>query len=84
MIPGADELLAEYHDKFLTVCKEMYDFGKGQKDYREKEVGEFWKCFNDAKSSNTEEATTAINNFIEYKKIVIQFKHLALIFSINV
>lgn len=71
MIPGADELLAEYHDKFVAVCKEMYEFGKSQKEMREKEVGEFWKCFNEAKDTNTEEATAAINAFTEYKKIVI-------------
>ena len=70
MTPGADELLTEYHDKFVVVCKEMFDFGKSQKLVRLKEVDEFWKCFNEAKIANTEEATHFIDAFVEYKKIV--------------
>ncbi|CAF0830778.1 unnamed protein product [Brachionus calyciflorus] len=72
MIPGADELLAEYRDKFVAVCKEMYDFGKSQKDLRLNEVAEFWKCLNDAKNSNTEEASAAINVFLEFKKNITE------------
>jgi hypothetical protein len=68
--PGADELLVEYCEKFVVVCKEMYEFGKSQKIVRVKEVEEFWKCFNDAKTANTEEATVYINAFVEYKKKV--------------
>lgn len=78
--PGADELLAEFHDKFIAVCKEMYDYGKSQKELRDKEVQEFWKCLNDAKNSNTEEATNAINAFMEYKKTVI-FKSFIKLYS---
>lgn len=69
-IPGAKELYDEFQEKFVVVCKEMYEFGKSQKIIRDKEVKEFWKCFNDAKISNTDEATKAIEIFVEYKKIV--------------
>lgn len=69
-IPGAKELYDEFRDKFVVVCKEMYDFGKSQKIIRDKEVQEFWKCFNDAKTSNTDEATVVIDAFVEYKKTV--------------
>jgi hypothetical protein len=69
--PGADELLAEYSEKFVVVCKEMFEFGKAQKLLRVKEVDEFWKCFNECKTVNTEEATVYINAFVEYKKKVI-------------
>ncbi|RNA42467.1 leucine-rich repeat-containing 48 isoform X1 [Brachionus plicatilis] len=72
LIPGADDLLADYHDKFVSVCKEMYEYGKAQKDLRENEVGEFWKCLNEAKGVNTEEASAAINVFIEYKKNITE------------
>ena len=68
LVPGADELLAEFHDKFVVVCKDMYAFGKSQKEVRDKEVNEFWKCFNDAKNANTDEATRAIDAFMEIKK----------------
>ena len=68
--PGADELLNEYHDKFVAVCKEMYAFGKSQKEMRTKEVDEFWKCLIEAKQANTEEATIEINRFTEWKKKV--------------
>lgn len=68
--PGANELLTDYHDKFVSVCKEMYDYGKAQKDLRENEVNEFWKSLNEAKKNNTDEASEAINIFIEYKKNV--------------
>lgn len=67
--PGADELLNEYHDKFVNVCKEMFTFGKAQKELRRKEVEEFWKCLMDAKQANTEEATKEINIFTDWKKI---------------
>ena len=69
-IPGAKELYDEFREKFVIVCKEMYDFGKSEKIARDKEVNEFWKCFNDAKISNTQDATLAIDEFVEYKKIV--------------
>lgn len=69
-VPGADELLADYHEKFINVCKEIYDFGKNQKDLRQKEVDEFWKCLIEAKNLNTDEATNAINVFTEWKKNV--------------
>lgn len=68
LIPGADELLNEFHDKFVLICKEMYAFGKAQKELRNIEVTEFWKCFNEAKNKNTEEATIAIEAFMEIKK----------------
>lgn len=70
LIPGADELLNEFHDKFVNVCKEMYTFGKSQKELRNVEVNEFWKCFNEAKNKNTDEATKSIEAFIEIKKKV--------------
>lgn len=71
MIPGADELLTEYHDKFIIVCREMYEFGKSQKEVRNKEVSDFWQCFNHAKNSNTEEASKNIDLFMEVKKLII-------------
>lgn len=73
--PGADELLNEYHDKFVLVCKEMYVFGKSQKEQRQKEVEEFWKCLVEAKQANTEEATVEINRFTEWKKTVSDKLH---------
>ena len=36
MVPSADELLADYHEKVVNVCKEIYEFGKNQKDLRQK------------------------------------------------
>ena len=71
-IPGADELLAEYHEKFQAVCKEMYEFGKEQKRLRQIEVEEFWKCLNDAKRANTDEATISINVFMEFKQKITE------------
>ena len=70
LIPGAGELLAEYSEKFVSACKELHSFGKEQKDMRQKEVDEFWKCLREAKKNNTEEATNAINLFNEWKKKV--------------
>ena len=53
-----------------NVCKEIYEFGKNQKDLRQKEVDEFWKCLIEAKNLNTDEATNSINVFTEWKKNV--------------
>lgn len=69
-IPGAKELYEEFREKFVAVCKEMYEFGKEHKLLRNKEVGEFWKWLNETKLSNTVEATRAIDGFVEYKKMV--------------
>ncbi len=71
--PGAAELLNDYHDKFVNVCKEMFAFGKEQKDTRMTEVKEFWKCLLEAKELNTLEATKQINIFTEWKKNVFDF-----------
>lgn len=73
MIPGADELLSEFLDKFVTICKEMYEFGIKEKDVRDKEVNEFWKCMNEVKFNNTSEATNLINQFTETKKRVFYY-----------
>ena len=48
----------------------MYTFGIKQKELRDKEVNEFWKCINDVKHSNTLDATQMINEFMEIKKRV--------------
>ncbi len=79
MVPGADELLADYHDKVVNVCKETYEFGKNQFEQRQKEVEEFWKCLIEAKNLNTEEATNAINIFTEWKKNVCLFQFSILV-----
>lgn len=69
-IPDAKKVYDEYKEKCLSIGKEIFDFGKSQKIIRDKEVDEFWKCFNEAKESNTNEATVAIDVFTEYKKTV--------------
>jgi hypothetical protein len=56
--------------KFVDFSKEMYAFGIKQKEVRDKEVNEFWKCLNDVKQANTAEATHMINEFMETKKRV--------------
>ena len=70
MIPGAETFLTEYHDKFLLICKEIYEFGKKQKEMRDKEASDFWACFNEAKKLNTEESALAIKSFSDIKKKV--------------
>jgi hypothetical protein len=75
LIPDADELLAEFHEKFVAICVEMYRFGIKQKDMRQKELDEFWRCLIDAKTVNTDEATAAIDSFMEIKRAV-SMKHM--------
>ena len=70
-IPGGEELFNEFMLKFVECSKEMYVFGIKQKDVRDKEVGEFWKCINDVKQSNTLDATRMINEFMETKRRVL-------------
>ena len=71
MIPSADELLADFHEKFVAISKEMYELGIREKVVRDKEVAEFWKAIKEAKDANTLEATTAISSFMEIKKKVL-------------
>jgi hypothetical protein len=59
--------------KFVEFSKEMYAYGIKQKDVRDKEVNEFWKCINDVKESNTQDATRMINEFMETKRRVKYF-----------
>jgi hypothetical protein len=73
LIPNADELLGDFHDKFVMICREMYEFGIKEKETRDKEVNEFWKALNEAKQINTLDATNAINQFIEIKRKVYFF-----------
>ena len=75
--PGADLLLADFHDKFVVICKKMYEFGKVEKEVRDKEVQEFWKCLSEAKNANTIEATAHIEAFNEYKKKVYIYSNYA-------
>ena len=70
LIPGADELIAEFQENFIRVCKEMYEFGIKEKDIRDKEVAEFWNSMNAEKQLNTLEASNAISKFMEIKKKV--------------
>jgi hypothetical protein len=70
-MPGAEELLTEFHDKFLETCQSIFEFGQAEHEIRKKEVDEFWKCLNEAKDNNTEEATKIIAEFTEVKKKII-------------
>jgi hypothetical protein len=64
--------------KFVEFSKEMYAYGIKQKDVRDKEVNEFWKCINDVKESNTQDATRMINEFMETKRRVTFFQKVIL------
>ena len=66
--------------KFVEFSKEMYAYGIKQKDVRDKEVNEFWKCINDVKESNTQDATRMINEFMETKRRVTFFQTFLILF----
>ncbi|XP_077980345.1 dynein regulatory complex subunit 3-like isoform X2 [Glandiceps talaboti] len=67
-LPGVEELLLTFQEKFTDICKQLFEFGLGEHTKRQGEVDEFFECVEDAKTENKEMGTKRIDNFLAYKK----------------
>ena len=72
-MPGVDELLVTFKEKFTLICQEIFTNGLEKHEERSKEVDTFFECIEDAKSENKEIASKHINEFLDYKRKVIVF-----------
>lgn len=69
-LPGMEELLAGYKEKFTAVCQEIYEFGLKEHEKREAEIASFFSCLEEATQDNNNAGVKHIHNYIEYKKKV--------------
>ena len=74
-MPGVDELLVTYKEKFTNICQEIFNNGLEKHNERVQEVNTFFECVEDAKSENKEIASKRINGFLDYKRKVRKLKH---------
>lgn len=59
-----------FKEKFLEVCKKLFQFGLEEHEKREEEVNMFWKCVNEAKVENKQLEMAAIDEYITEKEKV--------------
>lgn len=69
-MPGVDELMMDYREKFTDICQKIYTYGLETHKERTVEVDMFWECLREAKQENKEAGVSHINDFMEYKKQV--------------
>ncbi len=69
-MPGVDELMMVYKEKFSGICQQVFELGIGKHEERVQEVRMFWECINEAKQENKDLGTSHISHFMEYKKQV--------------
>ncbi|XP_039255654.1 dynein regulatory complex subunit 3-like [Styela clava] len=69
-LPGLEEMLQDFKDKFIDVCHKIYEYGMKEHGRRTHEVDEFMQCVADAKVENKKLGTTDIDKFEQYKRKV--------------
>lgn len=69
-LPGMQDLLQAYKEKFTAVCEEIFEFGLKEHEKREAEVASFFSCLEEATKDNNNTGVKHIHNYIEYKKKV--------------
>ncbi len=79
-IPGTEDLLNGYKDKFSAICHQIFEHGLARHKERMLEVKMFWECVDEAKSENKDLAAAHINTFMEYKKQVCSIEIFAIVF----
>ncbi|KAK6171385.1 hypothetical protein SNE40_019585 [Patella caerulea] len=70
-MPGVDELLAGFKEKFLGVCQKIFEYGLSENEKRQAEVNQFWECVEEAKTENKEAGMKIIGTFFEERKRVL-------------
>ena len=69
-MPGVDELMAIFKEKFTAICHQIFEYGLEKHEEHMNEVKMFWECIEDAKRENKETGMNKIRAFMTYKKQV--------------
>ena len=69
-MPGVDELMMVYREKFTAICQNLFEFGIEKHKERSEEVDMFWECLVEAKADNKVKGDKFITEFMDYKKEV--------------
>lgn len=67
-MPGVDEKLQQFRDKFVEVCKQLFDFGLGDHQKRDEEVKQFLECIDEAEQANKRMGEDRIAEFMTYRR----------------
>ena len=59
-----------YEEKFMSVCKKVFEFGMKEHERRMKEVEEFHTCLAEAKEENKKLSSKLVDAFEGYRKKV--------------
>ena len=59
-----------FRDKFVGICKQIFDYGLQENSKRQDEVNQFWECVDEAKTENKDAGNVHIENFMNMKKRV--------------
>ena len=70
-LPGVDELLATYKDKFTNICQEMFEFGLAEHQKRQDEVESFFTCISEAAQDNKNDGVGHIQKYLVFKRKVL-------------
>ncbi|XP_009869672.1 PREDICTED: leucine-rich repeat-containing protein 48 [Apaloderma vittatum] len=62
-LPGAGELLEAYREEFVSVCKNLFNYGLKEHEKREAEVSDFHKSLQEALTANEQEGRKLILDF---------------------
>ncbi|CAF4367717.1 unnamed protein product, partial [Rotaria sp. Silwood2] len=67
LVPGSDELMTQFEQKFNAIIYSMFEFGLKEKEIRDREIEDFWICVNEAKNENTRQAAAIVDEFKTYR-----------------
>jgi len=72
-LPGVEELLITYKEKFTDVCLKLFEYGLQAHREREEELKMFHEALEAEKLDNRQQAAVKIDEFMVYKHKVGSF-----------
>ncbi|XP_074648163.1 dynein regulatory complex subunit 3-like [Tubulanus polymorphus] len=76
-MPGVDESLITYKEKFIAICQQIFEFGLEEHEKRISEYQQYQDSCYEAKTKNKTEGMNIIDKFMTNKKLLFQeFHHL--------
>lgn len=81
LLPGVEELVAAYKERFVASCRAMFEYGLEKHTERLKELESFNGAIDDAKLQNRKLAADRIDEFMKYKtKVLLMIFYIRLYF----
>ncbi|XP_063171018.1 dynein regulatory complex subunit 3 [Candoia aspera] len=62
-LPGVPALLETYKNKFVDICKTLFEYGLQQHEKREAEIAIFYECLSEALQDSQDQGTRIIQDF---------------------